>query len=77
MLKKKYLIDIDSDNLKNIDEIKLFLLDINPVGEKLIATIPSKEGVHLITKPFDVDTFTKQFSTINIYKDNPTNLYIP
>lgn len=74
---EKFLIDIDNEKIKKLEEIKLFLLDINPPGEKVIIEIPSKEGVHLITKPFDVNKFKTEYSDIDIHKDNPTNLYIP
>ena len=47
-----------------------------PEGDKIIATIPSKIGYHVITKPFRVDEFRKIYSH-NIHKDSPTNLYIP
>lgn len=52
-----------------------------PTGEvknnKIIATIPSKSGWHLITTGFDTRNFCKEFPDIEIHKNNPTNLYIP
>jgi len=50
---------------------------IKPIGNKLIDIIPSKNGYHVITSPFDVSEFSKSFPNIDIHKDNPTNLYIP
>lgn len=48
-----------------------------PIGNKILANIPSKSGYHLITLGFDTREFTKQFPEIEIHKNNPTNLYIP
>jgi len=72
---KLWLLDID-----DILEVPVSLItDINqciPVGIKLIAIIPSKTGLHLITKPFDLRTFTNEHPEIEVHKNNPTNLYI-
>lgn len=40
-----------------------------------LASIPSKTGFHLLSKPFDVRKWP--FPGIDVHKDNPTNLYIP
>ena len=48
-----------------------------PEGIKTVTTIPSKNGYHLITHPFDVRKFIEVYNNISIHKDNPTNLYIP
>ncbi len=41
-----------------------------------VATIPSKKGMHLITRPFRLDDKSIP-KDIALHKDNPTNLYIP
>lgn len=72
---KRWIIDIDQ---KEIDSTMLPTLErIMPIGNKLIDIIPSKNGYHIITSPFDVSEFSKIFPNIDIHKDNPTNLYIP
>lgn len=48
----------------------------------LVATIPSKKGVHFITKPHDrrgvqKDGYMVGYEHVQVHKDNPTNLYIP
>lgn len=48
---------------------------VNP--NKIIATIPSKSGYHLITSGFDTREFVKVFPEVSLHKNNPTNLYIP
>lgn len=75
---KKWILDFDSF-LKQ-EELKIYTDFINlqePSGDKILSIIPSKNGFHLITKPFNLETFKKDFPHIEIHKDNPTNLYIP
>ena len=42
---------------------------------KFKALIPTKSGFHLITTPFDMSTFAKQYPNIDVHKNNPTLLY--
>jgi hypothetical protein len=44
---------------------------------KVIITIPTKNGFHLITEKFDVMEFKKRYPDIDIQKKNPTLLYLP
>jgi hypothetical protein len=44
---------------------------------KVIKTIPTKNGFHLITDKFDVMEFKKRYPDIDIQKKNPTLLYLP
>lgn len=44
---------------------------------KCHAIIPTKNGFHLITKPFNTQTFGQKYPEVDIHKDNPTILYIP
>ena len=74
---KMWLLDID--NIKDISEyspLYKFITECEPVGKKTIAIIPSKSGFHLITKPFNLIDFGKEYPDIEIHKNNPTNLYI-
>lgn len=80
---------------------KIWLLDVDVIkpetlelGERiknnghLLATIPSKKGLHYIITPFDVRVLERYYQELGInlladteevslHKDNPTNLYIP
>lgn len=73
---KKWILDIDE---KEVSPIMLAFIDhnIEPKSSKLYEIIPSKSGFHVITKPFNTQEFSKEYSDIEIHKDNPTNLYIP
>lgn len=73
---KKWILDID--NVKEINgEFLQTINNIEPIGNKVLATIKSKSGLHLITIPFNLHEFTNKYLEIEIHKDNPTNLYIP
>lgn len=75
---KKWILDFDFfiDD-KDIESYKFFINSIEPIGNKILAKIPSKNGFHLITSPFNSEKFKRDFPKIEIHKDNPTNLFIP
>ena len=58
-------------------EVSNWIISCRPMGDKLIAILPTKNGKHIITSPFDVSQFRQQYPNIDIHKDNPINLYIP
>lgn len=74
---KKWIIDIDEKNEELEREILDFIDIAEPKGNKFITKISTRIGTHLITTPFRIDSFKKQFSSIDIHKDNPTILFIP
>lgn len=71
---KRWVVDIDQEELFLIDEVKDHINKIEPSGDKIICEIRTKSGVHLITKPFRLDKF--QY-TMDVQKLNPSVLYIP
>lgn len=85
---KKWIIDIDKDEVIWIEQIINAIQPCEPVGNKILKQLPTKSGIHLITTPFNVMQFKKNFKkeleaykmneiNIDIHKDNPTNLFIP
>lgn len=78
---KTWIVDIDdfeeSEQFKWLSNIKEYINKCRPEGDKIVTTIPTKSGVHLITKPFDLQNFKEFYKSIDIHKDNPINLYIP
>lgn len=44
---------------------------------KIYARIPTKNGYHIITKPFNLKQFREKYPDIDVHKNNPTILYIP
>jgi hypothetical protein len=76
---KTWLIDVDKEDLAkyNMDDV---IQDINgslPIGDKVLSKIDSKTGYHLLVKPFDLRIFSQKYPTLDMKKDNPTNLFIP
>lgn len=43
----------------------------------MMEILPTKNGVHLITRPFSLLTFREEFPKVMVHKDNPTLLYCP
>ena len=86
---KTWIVDIDNTNVdsKIVKDIKDIIVNYcQPFDvEKIVAVIPTKSGVHLITRPFNHETFYRMFSQlklsneneVDIKKDNPTVLYVP
>jgi len=87
-----WLIDIDEYKGKSLERNKFEIIKAiqhsRPIKEKkILSDIPSKNGCHLITKPFDTNVFYKDlaesysrtlmYELPEIHKNNPTNLYIP
>jgi len=72
---KKWLIDIDNNDEELDRRIQENINKCPPDGMKIVASIPTKNGHHLITLPFDLREF--KFTDLDIHKNNPTILYIP
>lgn len=73
---KVWLLDVDDVGRKSNDILLYIENECMPIGDKFISIIPSKNGYHLITKPFDIRKFVSKYPDIEIHKNNPTNLYI-
>lgn len=50
--------------------------DCSLENSKCIAVIPTKNGIHLITKPFNLEKFKKEYPEVDVHKNNPTVLYV-
>lgn len=74
---KRWIVDIDVKDFDYITELADYIDTLRPEGTKIEAVIPTKSGVHLITKRFDVMEFKKKYPEIDIQKKNPTLLYYP
>jgi len=85
---KKWIVDIDKDEVIWLEQIINSIHPCKPLGNKIVVQLPTKSGIHLITTPFNVIQFKENFKNelkkyemeeinIVIHKDNPINLYIP
>ena len=84
---KTWLIDIDWIDYENfpgaIEKIKEIIsnLQIEAKREPLMIEIPTKNGFHIITRPFNIGKLNQllimeKLPQMDSHKDNPTILYI-
>ena len=74
----RWVVDIDCSLEKMIYwwDIKEYINEkCDPVGNKIISIIPTKNGNHLITIPFNIKQFKEKYPDIDVHKNNPTLLY--
>lgn len=86
---KKWIVDIDEEEMPFLNEIRhvIGLCDPDKGTSKIVAEIPSKSGLHLITTPFNkkqfkdlLDNVLEKYRlklSISLQTNNPTNLFIP
>jgi len=77
---KRWIVDIDGEYTgDHLNALKLCINNCRPYSEddKVLAMIPTRNGLHLITSPFDVNQYTAYGFKHDIQKDNPVNLYVP
>jgi len=81
---KTWILDFDlqdKDNTIFIEDLSLKLNELEPIGNKIVAKLPTKNGYHIITKPFNKNKFNEfycQWHIIpkpDIHTNNPTILY--
>lgn len=75
---KKWIVDIDSVAPKfNVDGLCDLINQLDPYEEKqkILAVVPTKSGIHLITTPFNMKVFSQIWPSMDVHKDNPTLLY--
>lgn len=75
---KTWIVDIDEEDMEDIESIVDNIERIAPnTFRKEIMRLPTKTGIHIITRPFNLAEFKKWYPNLEIHKDNPVNLYIP
>lgn len=75
-----WIVDIDKEDLDMVDIIKNFINECEPKTEKIIFEIPTKSGLHLITKAFNLQDFNSKCidymeKIIDVKKNHLTLLY--
>ncbi|WP_265091158.1 hypothetical protein, partial [Acinetobacter baumannii] len=69
--------ELDGIWLETHPESKEYLNECHRDAVYFYAEIPTMNGCHLITKPFNLQKFKEKFPEIDVHKNNPTILYIP
>jgi len=71
---KKWIIDIDEKQI-NHEIIKCIKNACSKFDENIIAILETVNGYHIVTHPFDLRDFVREYPFIDIHKNNPTLLY--
>lgn len=84
---KTWIFDLDKEFLPYEDKITDIIEQCEPLDvKKCLFTVPTKNGKHIITKPFNqqkfrnlwqADSELQSLPVPDIHKDNPTILYVP
>lgn len=76
---KKWIVDLDFINKLYEGELLQYLIDLQKVAnrEPLLIRIPTKNGSHFITRPFNLQSFKSRHPEIDVHKDNCLLLYCP
>ena len=69
---KKWLIDIDDQYEPSPLMMDHIEHKCKPYGDKVIDIIRTVNGCHLITKPFNVSEFNKNYPDVEVKKNSPT-----
>lgn len=71
-----FIIDIDEElGRKHNDMIRFIEQECEPIGNKFVTIVPTKNGSHVIMKAFNISKFKEKYPDIDIHKNNPTILY--
>lgn len=75
---KFWIVDLDFKDEEDISLFKKKIEFCRPEGDKIVLEVPTKNGVHLISRPFDCKQFAnfKISKEYSIHKDNPSLLYL-
>ena len=88
---KRWVVDIDAEHMDRKDEIRKIIEDLHTEVTKskykILAEIPTRSGIHIITNPFNMEKFNKikmeratspedPILKITVQKNSPTILYI-
>lgn len=75
---KTWIVDYDSKDIDELERIKTIIDSIEPKGiEKIVETVPTRHGYHLITRPFNKKDFYEMYNEkLDIHDNNPTILYM-
>ena len=84
---RTWIVDIDdhTPDSERVAKVKDIVARCEPFDvEKVVATIPTRSGTHLIVRPFNVQKFNEfkkveltDDGEVAVLKDNPTILYCP
>jgi hypothetical protein len=76
---KTWVVDVDSTDGDYLLRVSSYIEELQsqiPKSKyKIVGTFATKNGVHIISEPFNLQEFKKKFPEIDVHKDAPTLLY--
>lgn len=87
-VEKRWVVDVDTKDKDTVDFIKLEIdrvwVNAHPQdwgkprdGAWLVSEIPTLNGFHLISRPFNLQEFSNRFPDTEVKKNGLTALYVP
>lgn len=82
-INKRWIIDIDAEELQYKEQIVKIVNELHLLTKKkdykIVAEIPSRSGLHIISNPFNIKLFNDKIENlgikIDVQKNSPTILY--
>lgn len=79
-IEKRWVVDVDTKDtivLTKIESKILEVMGLPYISDAVIPKVPTLNGVHLITSPFNLQEFHKYFCEVEVKKNGLTALYVP
>lgn len=85
-IEKRWVMDVDDKDIAEFVELEIDRIWVNTHPQDwgkrqeagwLISKIPTLNGVHLITRPFNLQEFKERFPDVEAKKNGLTALYVP
>lgn len=73
--KRIWVIDIDTKEYNFVNYIIDLINNIPPIGNKVHTVLPTANGYHILSNPFNLSEFHNNEPDICVQKNNPTLLY--
>jgi hypothetical protein len=77
---RRWLVDIDTKEKEEVeaicDYIEKLQAEIPHNKYQIISLVPTKNGYHVITNPFNTQKFVERYPKVDYHPNNPTILYV-
>lgn len=74
---KTWVIDLDGEEAEPQFYIPLLNDIVTLRQDAIVALLPTLNGMHVISRPFNRNEFGKKYPKIDVHKDNPTIMFAP
>lgn len=82
--KPRWVLDIDWADVPDeavpsggfLSALADFVNSLPPEGDKVVAVVPTRNGVHMLSHPFNKKMFSEAYPYVAVHQNNPTLVYI-